>query len=108
MMYEIDSYFSEQNASIEVDLRTFFNRRCDFYTYAGSITTPTCHESVRWVIMRDPIMVTERAVSNINGNLPMQLQYTEIFFQCVKIENLIGKKLIFLTILLKTLIVGTR
>ncbi|MEW8547069.1 MAG: carbonic anhydrase family protein [Candidatus Thiodiazotropha sp.] len=51
-----------QNATLEADLRIFFSRRCEFYTYPGSITTPTCHESVRWVIMRDPIMVTERAV----------------------------------------------
>lgn len=55
---------SEANASTEVDLTMFFNRDCEFYTYAGSTTTPTCHESVRWIILKDPIMVTEQAVSN--------------------------------------------
>ena len=40
-----------------------------------------------------------------HANTP--IQYTEIFFSC-KIENVIGKILIFFLILFKTLIVGTR
>jgi len=43
----------------------FFYRQCDYYTYKGSITTPLCYESVRWVIFKEPIMVSEEAVSNI-------------------------------------------
>ena len=35
------------------------------------------------------------------------MQYTEIFFPTVKLEKFTGKKLMFLILLLKTLIVGT-
>ncbi|WAR03203.1 CAH6-like protein [Mya arenaria] len=51
----------------EVDLNMFFNRQCQFYTYAGSTTTPPCHQSVRWIIMKDPLMVTERAWFRLTG-----------------------------------------
>ncbi|XP_060576786.1 uncharacterized protein LOC132734083 [Ruditapes philippinarum] len=57
----------QANASTEVDLTMFFNRDCEFYTYAGSTTTPTCHESVRWIILKDPIMVTEQAWFSLTG-----------------------------------------
>ncbi|XP_053384265.1 uncharacterized protein LOC123535688 [Mercenaria mercenaria] len=57
----------QANASTEVDLTMFFNRDCEFYTYAGSTTTPTCHESVRWIILKDPIMVTEEAWFLLTG-----------------------------------------
>ena len=38
----------------------------------------------------------------------MSMQYTGILFSAVKIENFVGKFWIFLILLLKTLIVGTR
>ncbi|KAL3842552.1 hypothetical protein ACJMK2_020548 [Sinanodonta woodiana] len=49
-------------ASTSVDLTMFFNKPCKYYTYFGSTTTPECHESVRWIILRDPIMATERTL----------------------------------------------
>jgi len=42
----------------------FFNRPCEYYTYNGSLTTPPCLETVKWMIFKNPILVTEDAVSN--------------------------------------------
>ncbi|KAL4224597.1 carbonic anhydrase [Mactra antiquata] len=57
----------QSNYTTDVDLNVFFNRSCEFYTYPGSTTTPTCHESVRWIILKDPLTVTERAWFQLTG-----------------------------------------
>ena len=31
-----------------------------FYTYRGSLTTPPCYQSVRWIVMKNPAMVTKK------------------------------------------------
>ena len=35
----------------------------DIYTYAGSTTTPPCSENIRWIIHRQPIVLSEYTVS---------------------------------------------
>ncbi|KAH3885582.1 hypothetical protein DPMN_009577 [Dreissena polymorpha] len=57
----------QSNISTDVDLNIFFNRKCEFYTYAGSSTTPPCHQSVRWIIFKEPVMVTELAWFTLTG-----------------------------------------
>ncbi|XP_059848425.1 carbonic anhydrase 7-like [Hypanus sabinus] len=43
-----------------------FNPQCllpkcrDYWTYAGSLTTPPLHESVTWIVFREPIPVSEK------------------------------------------------
>lgn len=34
-----------------------------FFTYHGGLTTPPCHESVRWVVNRQPILVSEKQMT---------------------------------------------
>ncbi|XP_046580426.1 carbonic anhydrase 3-like [Haliotis rubra] len=41
-----------------VDPRQLFPWQKDFYAYHGSLTTPPCSESVRWIVMKDPIYIT--------------------------------------------------
>ncbi|XP_068683578.1 carbonic anhydrase-like [Montipora foliosa] len=31
-----------------------------YYTYRGSLTVPPCYQSVRWVVMKDPVTLTEK------------------------------------------------
>jgi carbonic anhydrase len=41
------------------------NRQEHYYTYAGGLTTPSCHGAVMWVIYKNPIYVTKEQVRNI-------------------------------------------
>jgi carbonic anhydrase len=36
-----------------------------FYLYSGSLTTPPCSEGVRWVVMKDPVTVSQSAVDTM-------------------------------------------
>ncbi|KAG9352463.1 hypothetical protein JZ751_020877 [Albula glossodonta] len=43
-----------------------FNPKCllpnslNYWTYLGSLTTPPLHESVTWIVLKEPIMVSEK------------------------------------------------
>ena len=45
-----------------------FNPKCllpnslHFWTYPGSLTTPPLHESVTWIVLKEPIIVSEKQV----------------------------------------------
>ncbi|XP_046369686.2 carbonic anhydrase 2-like [Haliotis rufescens] len=41
-----------------VDVRQLFPWQKDFYAYHGSLTTPPCSESVRWMVMKDPVFIS--------------------------------------------------
>lgn len=58
-----DTFISGTNVSVRVDTNVFFDRRCEFYTYRGSTTTPMCNEAVQWLTFREPLTVTPEAVS---------------------------------------------
>ncbi|KAH3789142.1 carbonic anhydrase 6-like [Dreissena polymorpha] len=53
------------NSSIitALNLDMFRRQPCEFYTYIGSTTTPECNEVVRWVIFREPLLVSQTAWS---------------------------------------------
>lgn len=34
-----------------------------YYTYPGSLTTPTCDESVKWVVFKEVVPITSAMVS---------------------------------------------
>ena len=56
---------------------------------------------------RSPLSSLDMLEKNVIHYKNSPMQYTEIFFQKKKIENFIGKILIFLIFSLKTYIVGT-
>lgn len=45
-----------------------FNPKCllpsslHYWTYLGSLTTPPLHESVIWIVLKEPIVVSEKQV----------------------------------------------
>ena len=38
------------------------SKNAPYYAYKGSLTTPPCYESVQWIVMKNPISVTESQV----------------------------------------------
>ncbi|KFO83366.1 Carbonic anhydrase 7, partial [Buceros rhinoceros silvestris] len=45
-----------------------FNPKCllplslDYWTYLGSLTTPPLNESVTWIVLKEPIRISEKQV----------------------------------------------
>ncbi|KAA0723556.1 Carbonic anhydrase 7 [Triplophysa tibetana] len=62
-----------------------FNPKCllplslDFWTYPGSLTTPPLFESVTWIVLKEPMFLSEKQVCLVTSNI-MQLDFdTELF-----------------------------
>jgi carbonic anhydrase len=37
-----------------------------YYTYSGSLTTPACSEPVRWIVLKEPVTVSESSVEELH------------------------------------------
>ncbi|RTG84717.1 uncharacterized protein DC041_0003989 [Schistosoma bovis] len=46
-----------------LELRSLLTSTHEFMTYEGSLPFPPCHETVTWIILNHPIMITETEVS---------------------------------------------
>ncbi|CAJ1049823.1 carbonic anhydrase 7 isoform X1 [Xyrichtys novacula] len=66
-----------------------FNPKCllpsslHYWTYLGSLTTPPLHESVTWIVLKEPIAVSERQL----GKFRMLLFTGEEEDQRIRMEN---------------------
>ncbi|XP_014275570.1 carbonic anhydrase 13 isoform X2 [Halyomorpha halys] len=62
------------NIDFNLDIRKFLPDTSKYWTYLGSLTTPPCNESVIWIVLKDPINVSEeqlnifRSMKNIGEN----------------------------------------
>ncbi|BFZ08290.1 hypothetical protein BsWGS_11328 [Bradybaena similaris] len=57
-MSNLEGIGREFQLPIQVNVAKLFPTSTNFYTYHGSLTSPPCSESVRWIILREPIHVT--------------------------------------------------
>ncbi|KAM3625728.1 uncharacterized protein V6R79_016788 [Siganus canaliculatus] len=66
-----------------------FNPKCllpsslQYWTYLGSLTTPPLHESVTWIVLKEPIVVSEKQL----GKFRMLLFTGEEEDQRIRMEN---------------------
>jgi carbonic anhydrase len=49
--------------SLTVDLNTLLPASRNYYTYIGSLTTPPCSEGVLWLVMKQPIQVSQDQIN---------------------------------------------
>lgn len=46
-----------------VDLAAFLPKDRNYYTYMGSLTTPPCTEGVLWLVLRQPVQVSQEQIN---------------------------------------------
>ncbi|MFG6441752.1 carbonic anhydrase [Roseateles sp. LKC17W] len=55
----------------QIDLNQLLPEQRSYYTYMGSLTTPPCSEGVLWMVMRQPVAVTQQQISVFARLYPM-------------------------------------
>jgi carbonic anhydrase len=60
-----DIQLKEQKVALKehLDINKLFPSFPGYYTYKGSLTTPPCFESVRWVVFKEPVEVSEEQLA---------------------------------------------
>jgi len=59
----------------------------DYYSWDGSLTTPPCTEGVKWMLLKEPVEVSQEQVDKLNAimhgpnNRPLQPLYERTVFQ---------------------------
>ncbi len=61
----------ELGGSAQIDLSTLLPATRAYYTYMGSLTTPPCSEGVLWMVMKDPVQVSNEQVAIFSRLYPM-------------------------------------
>lgn len=61
------TYGSRNYREVESGISPLDVLPCDhsFYTYAGSLTTPPCYETVQWIVFKCPVTVSKKAYKNL-------------------------------------------
>jgi carbonic anhydrase len=54
-----------------IDVSQLLPQRREYYTYMGSLTTPPCSEGVLWIVMKEPIQVSEQQMAIFARLYPM-------------------------------------
>lgn len=57
--------------TISMDVGQLLPQRREYYTYMGSLTTPPCSEGVLWIVMKEPIQISEQQMSIFARLYPM-------------------------------------
>jgi carbonic anhydrase len=61
-----------------IDLKDLLPRNIDDYlTYSGSLTTPPCTESVRWIVLKRSVEVSKAQVAAFRAVFPMNARPTQ-------------------------------
>jgi carbonic anhydrase len=58
---------SAGDAGVEFQATDLLPMYRGFYTYTGSLTTPPCTESVRWIVLTTPVNVTESFIYQLHS-----------------------------------------
>ena len=61
----------EAAARATIDLNDLLPTQRGYYTYMGSLTTPPCSEGVLWMVMRQPVQVSQSQIDIFSRLYPM-------------------------------------
>lgn len=68
----------EFDTGLTMDLKELLPRNVDDYlTYSGSLTTPPCTESVRWIVLKRSLEVSKAQISAFRAIFPMNARPTQ-------------------------------
>jgi len=56
---------------VMIDINQMLPADKSYFTYMGSLTTPPCSENVLWLVLKNPIYVSEEQVKNFDRMYPM-------------------------------------
>ena len=56
---------------VMIDINQMLPADKNYFTYMGSLTTPPCSENVLWLVLKNPIYVSEEQVKNFDRMYPM-------------------------------------
>lgn len=58
----------EQDTTVkDMDLSSLLPRTQDHHAYDGSLTTPPCTENVRWLLLREPVEISEEQIRQLRS-----------------------------------------
>lgn len=74
----LDSFWSKlprtKGAKVKLNLTSLSGilpANLGYFTYAGSLTTPPCSEEVQFYILKDPVSISAKQLSNFQKLYPM-------------------------------------
>ena len=57
----------ETSFPIKVNLRKILPANTEHFSYSGSLTTPPCSEGVQWIVLTEPIKISEQSVKKFSA-----------------------------------------
>jgi len=67
----------KKSADVDINAALLLPEEKSYFTYAGSLTTPPCSESVKWIVLKSPIQMSDGQIEAIQkimhkNNRPVQ------------------------------------
>ena len=79
---EKDLLKPKQNQSLtKINISRIIQAKAKFWTYEGSLTTPPCTESVRWVILEDPLTASARQIEKLRQAEGINARHTQKLYE---------------------------
>ncbi|HEY0581337.1 MAG TPA: carbonic anhydrase family protein, partial [Chloroflexota bacterium] len=61
----------EADSGVSIEVNDLLPRVIDdYYTYSGSLTTPPCSETVRWIVLKQPVQVSRAQIAAFRSVFP--------------------------------------
>jgi carbonic anhydrase len=61
----------EVDTGVSIEMKDLLPRGTDdYFTYSGSLTTPPCTESVRWVVLKQPLQMSKSQIATFRAVFP--------------------------------------